>query len=275
MKEEKKRIGLALSGGGAKGAAHCGALQALKEYGIKPDVIAGCSAGSIVAALYAAGIEPVEMCNMFINKEFKDLLKVSVPKSGFFDQAPLIDYLNEILPVHNFDELNIPLYILATDLDAAKPIVFSEGDLAPRIMASCSIPVFFYPTIIDGTHYVDGGVFHNLPSSIIRNHCDTLFGVGVLSEPVSDYKKNILNVAIRSFSMMMLASISQDIKLCDHFVEINTIGCSQFDLGKISALFNRGYESMVNYLENNNFTRKLDKVNVDFKKQKRILLSPL
>ena len=120
--EFKYKLGLALSGGGAKGFAHCGALQAMNEFGLVPDIIAGTSAGAIVGALYAAGNSPETIAKIFIGKEFTNFVKFMFPKTAFFDHTPFETFLSDNLHVRTFDELNITLYIVSRDLDHGKRV---------------------------------------------------------------------------------------------------------------------------------------------------------
>lgn len=255
MKSPRYKLGLALSGGGAKGAAHCGVLQALDEYGIVPDIVSGTSAGSIAAALYASGVSPVDICNFFITKDFKDLLKVGRIKMGLFDQTPLVEMLSEIIPYKNIEDMPMPLRVVACDLDHGCVKVFDSGEAAPRVMASCSIPVFFYPTVIDGVRYLDGGVFQNLPASTLRPDCERLIGVTVHSSVDTNYDKTLTGVALRSFNMMFVSNSLEDAKMCDMWINVPTNEVSQFDLSKVRFLFDKGYTVAVAELERMGYHR--------------------
>lgn len=256
MKEKKYALGLALSGGGAKGAAHCGVLQALHEFGLVPDKVAGTSAGSIAAALFCAGLTPVEMSNLFINIDFKDLIGLGKPQAGFFDQAPLVDYLRKVLPVRTFEELSIPCNVVACDLDKARVTVFGRGELAPRIAASCSIPVFFKPMKLDGHTYVDGGLYKNLPVSVLRDDCEKVIAVSVQGTP-EGYKNTMLSVSLRVFHMMMKSNTLEEAKMSDIFIELDTSPYSPYDLGNIEKLFHLGYEETVRILQERGYERQM------------------
>ena len=149
-------IGLALSGGGAKGFAHLGALQALEEKGIRPDIIAGTSAGAIVGAFYACGFKPKEILEMFMKHDVKDFLSFTLPKESFLKYDGFRKFMEKTFPVKSFEELKIPLYTVAADFDNGLCKVFTEGELVPRVLASCTIPIVFKPIKIDGVRYVDG-----------------------------------------------------------------------------------------------------------------------
>lgn len=255
--QKKYRLGLALGGGGVKGAAHCGVLQALHEFGIEPDIVSGTSAGSIVGALYTAGLTPVEICNLFILKEAKELIDIQLPTRGLFDHKPLLEYLKEILPVTRFEELKKPLRIVSCDLDAGKTVIFESGELAPRIMASCCIPVIFPPINIEGTNYVDGGVFMNLPALPLREECETLIGISVHASVAAEYKNNLAGVAMRSFYLMFISNTLDDARMCDIHIDVNTEEFSSYDLSNIELLFERGYQTAVTALESRGYVRQL------------------
>lgn len=267
MATKQYNLGLALSGGGAKGFAHCGALKALEEFGLKPDIIAGTSAGAIVGALYAAGNTPVEIIKMFMGREFGSFVKMRIPINGFFDHSPFIRFLSENLRVNDFGDLKIPLYVIASDLDNGRSVVFSEGILSKSLQASCSIPILFPPVEIDGVHYVDGGIFRNFPVVPIRSICDEVIGINVSPLVSDEYKQNILQIAQRSYHFMFKANSMEDRKLCDYLVEIQEAHhYSAFDLENIRKIFQAGYESTVYALENRyNRVREIEQELIDFK----------
>ena len=117
MAEKKYNIGLALSGGGVRGFAHIGALRALEDVGIKPDIIAGVSAGSIVTSFYAAGLSPDEIFELFSQVDMNSFLQVDISKSGFLKLDKFRRFLAKNLPVENIEQLAIPTIIAATDIE--------------------------------------------------------------------------------------------------------------------------------------------------------------
>ena len=166
------RLGLVLSGGGARGFAHIGVVQAMYEAGLRPDIISGTSAGSIVGAMIAAGHTPEECLNFFLGKKILHFARPTMSKKGIMIMNGMEERLAEFLHVKTFEELKIPLVITASDINGAVPVHFEKGELLPCIIASCSIPVVFTPREIDHVDYVDGGVFMNLR----RNQFDRYFG---------------------------------------------------------------------------------------------------
>ena len=163
------KLGLVLSGGGARGFAHAGALQALEEVGLKPDIIAGVSAGSVVTAMYASGMAPEEIVKVFADAKFGDFAELGVPRDGFFSMDGFKKFLKKHIPFERIEDLPRPAVICATDLDNNKPVDFTEGPLFDCVAASCSIPIIFKPVRINGITYVDGGVLANLRVAGSRN----------------------------------------------------------------------------------------------------------
>lgn len=243
---KKYKIGLALSGGGIKGFAHAGALQALEEHGIKPDIMSGTSAGSVVAALYSAGFKPIEICEFFEDKKFSTFTQLTIPVSGFFKPQKFADFIGEKIKYKNLEDLPIPVRVVATDLDHGKSVVFDRGAIAERVMASATIPIVFEPTVIGGINYVDGGIFKNFPVSVIRDDCETVIGVNVSPLVPTKYNLNILGIASRSYEFMFRANTLDDRKMCDVLVEV--AGAlkydNSFDLTKVEDIFELGYDKM-------------------------------
>lgn len=243
------RIGLVLSGGGAKGFAHAGAIRALEEAGIRPDIIAGTSAGAIVGACYAAGLSPEQICREFLKHEKTDFMKVAFPRNGFFSTAATEAFFRETIPAKRIEDTSIPLRVVATDFDHGRMQVFSEGELAPRLMASACVPIFFQPVEIDGTHYVDGGLFKNFPVSVIRDECRYIIGINV-SPILPEYRNSIRFIAERSYHYMSKANSVADKQLCDCLVEIEeALKYGMFDLDKTMEIFELGYQDMKHEIE--------------------------
>lgn len=239
-------LGVALTGGGARGFAHAGALKAIEEAGLKIDVIAGVSAGAIVAVLYSAGVSPDNILKIFSERGFTDFAALNIGNGGLFSIDKFIKFIMQNLDgKKNFEDLNIPCYIGVTDLDHGESVEFHSGTIAPRIMASCSIPIIFKPVRIEGVHYVDGGVLRNHPAWIIRDKCNKLIGVNVSPMNLNSKVDSLVGVAMRTYSMMLKANQTEDMALCDINVTTPEIShYSTFNLKMISNVFNSGYIHM-------------------------------
>lgn len=249
--EKPYQIGIALSGGGIKGLCHAGVLKALEEHGIKPDIISGVSAGAVVGALYADGYTPDEIALLFEHISFREMTKIQIPDGGFLRIDAFQKFLAKKLRAKTFEELKIPLRIVATDLDKGQSVVFSSGSLIEPIIGSCSIPVLFSPKVIDGVHYVDGGVLKNFPVSTIRQDCQKVIGINANPLVADKFKPSILNVASRSYNFMFKANTLHDKDLCDLLIEPVDMGNYEiFDIYKGREIFELGYHSTMQLLEN-------------------------
>jgi len=218
MADKQYKTGLVLSGGGARGFAHLGVIQALNETGIYPDVISGTSAGAIIGALYADGYTPDEILNLMNIGSRLDFMRPALPREGLLQINGIIKILKTCLRSKTFEELRIPLYVTATDLNNGKAVYFSKGDLCDPVIASASIPVVFQPVKIDDISYVDGGVLDNLPIRPIENRCHVLIGSFV--NPVGYIEKisGLINIAERTFMLSMSKEIFEKAKKFDLFI---------------------------------------------------------
>jgi NTE family protein len=180
---KKKRIGLALGGGGAKGLCHIAFLKALDEMGLKPSVIAGTSIGAIIGGFYAAGVSGAQMEDILRKVKISDVQKMmdisGSLASAFLKGKGVERFFHKHIPARRFEDLQIPLKVVATDFWQRKEIVFAAGELIPAIRASMSIPGLFRPVKIGATVFVDGGAVNPLPYDILRKDCDVLIAIDV------------------------------------------------------------------------------------------------
>lgn len=249
-KENVYELGIALSGGGAKGFAHLGILQALNEHGFYPEVIAGTSAGAFAGVLYADGYTPLEILSFFRNKVFREFAQFTIPQGGFFKSDGFSSFLKKHLRSKTFEDLKIPFYAVATDIEYGESRIFSTGELIPAIIASCSVPIIFRPVEIDSHFYVDGGLFKNFPVSVIRKECKKIIGVNVSPLTKSEYKSSIKYIAERSFHYMSGSNTLLDRNLCDYLIETSSLfKYSMFDLEHVEEIFQAGYDLAVNLIE--------------------------
>ena len=164
-----KRLGLALSGGAARGLAHVGVLQALDEAGIPVACIAGTSAGSLAGAVYAAGIRGQQLADLALTVRWRNVTHPAWSPLGFFSFAPLQSYLVQLLGDLTFAQLAIPYAAVAADLHTGQAVVLKEGSVALAVRASCTVPMLVTPVKIGGRSLVDGGIANNLPISLVRD----------------------------------------------------------------------------------------------------------
>ncbi len=164
----RKRVGLALGGGGARGMAHVGVIRVLEREGIPIDCIAGTSAGSLAGAAYAGGIRGHDLVELALRLRWRDIVRPVWPRQGFVSFARLEDFVAELLGDPEFADLEIPYAAMAADLATGEQVVLKEGRVAPAVQASCSVPGIATPVAIDGRLLADGGVVNNLPISAVR-----------------------------------------------------------------------------------------------------------
>lgn len=255
------RLGVALSGGSARGFAHAGVFRFLEEKQVIPSVIAGTSAGSLFASFYADGYSSDEFLRLFGTKSFKDFTKSQIPREGLLKTDPLGKFLHTHLRTTRVEDLPIPVYIVATDIDSGECAVFDRGPLPEVVRASCSIPILFNPVEMDGHLYVDGGVCKNLPASVIRNKCNYLLGVHLApGVGVKPFKKNIMGIALRSYRLLFHANSAHDVPYCDAVIESPELSWfSEYDSDAAHCFADIGYYLTKKlYYENKEFARVID-----------------
>ena len=199
-------IGLALGGGGARGLSSIGVLDVLERHGIRPNMISGTSMGAIVAALYAAGLNSREIEHVAKGKHFLKCISINWSKSfihGFFTMDKLKRYLSSFMPA-TFEELSIPLTIMATDIDFGCPVLLNKGNLLEAVIASCTLPVFCKPAVLDGRWLFDGGILEQIPTKPLMNlGCERIYAVscGYVAKAASQYR-GVVNIALRSIDIL-------------------------------------------------------------------------
>jgi NTE family protein len=183
--QERPKIGLALSGGAARGLAHIGVIRVFENEGIPIDLVAGTSAGSIVGGALAAGLSADEIAEIGARLRWRNIGKMTLSKLGLQSNQRLEDLLRRHLPISRFEDLRIPFAAVATDLRSGDPVVMSgTGDVPFAIRASCAIPGFYVPVVDEaGRQLVDGGLVSNMPASEVRAlGADIVIAVDVNSE---------------------------------------------------------------------------------------------
>ena len=252
---KKHKIGLALSGGGALGFAHIGALQALEEHGVKPDFISGSSMGAIIGAIYCAGYSPAKIMRIIQAEKLYKLDKLMSPnlnfkQKGLSSHATLRATLKELIPHDCFDSLEIPFTVCVTNITSGTYEYYYSGKgIVEYVVASASIPGVFDPVVIKNTTYVDGGVLNNLPAEILNQKgCDYIIGVDVLPFlPVE--KKSILDITLWSIRLMQHSNTQNGIKYCNWLIESNAIEkYNEFEFDKYKEIYQYGYKAMTEYI---------------------------
>lgn len=218
----RRRLGLVLSGGGSRGLAHAGVLEALAENGILPDCISGASAGALVGALHFAGHRAESILEFFERTSpFRLSHLAPFGKPGWIDTEKIVDDFREFFPDDSFEALGGELFVSATDLVNARLVVFSRGPLIRPLLASASIPLVFTPTPFAGTLFADGGILDNFPTKPLAGRCRVTLGVyaSPLHEAERDELASSMAVTYRALEVgMFLASQRKfrhvDLMLC-------------------------------------------------------------
>jgi NTE family protein len=250
MSEKRYKIGLVLSGGGARGFAHLGVMQALNEAGIFPDIISGTSAGAIVGVLYADGYAPKEILMLMNWASRFDYMRPALPREGLLQINGIMKVLRTNLHSKIFEELKIPLFVTATDLNNGKAVYFSKGDIFEPVMASASIPILFQPVKINDISYVDGGVLDNLPIKPIENDCQFIIGSFVNPTGYIEKISGLINIAERTFLLSMSKDVLEKSKKFDLFIAPPELrNYNLFDPEKSQEIFDVGYNATKEKLE--------------------------
>lgn len=237
-------IGISLSGGGTRGVVHIGALQALEENGIFPEVIAGTSAGSIVGAMYAHGYTPAQIMQIASERSLIWMFSLRIPTKGFVRHTFLRKMLSLHLPEKQFEDLKKPLYVAIANLNTGKTVIRNSGSLHDVIIASCSIPVLYEPVFIDDNWFVDGGLLMNLPVSPIRELTDYVIGVNLIPRKAleSGEINSLSGIASRVFNLAAVNTIEPEIPFCDVVIEPESIyQYSRFNFTNIKEMYEIGY----------------------------------
>lgn len=173
FQENKPKLGVALSGGGARGLAHIGVLKALSSTGIQIDFLAGASMGGVTAASFSAGLDPSKVgeiaCYVGTASRLAQLADPVLPQKGLIKGKKIHDFFDQQLHSKTFDDLQIPLTLIAVDLNSNSEIHITKGSIADALRATISIPGIFIPVESDGMRLVDGGLLNNLPIDVVRS----------------------------------------------------------------------------------------------------------
>lgn len=197
------RIGLALGGGAARGFAHIGVIQVLEEAGIRPALVAGTSAGSLVAALYASGKSGAELAALAGSMDEAAIADWSFPGRGLIRGEALARFVREQTGGRTIETMRMPLGIVATDLDSGAPILFRIGDTGVAVRASSAVPAVFRPVRIGSREYVDGGLTSPVPVRFARQMgAELVIAVDITQAPDGADTGDMMSVLLQTFSIM-------------------------------------------------------------------------
>lgn len=273
------KLGICLSGGGVKGAAHIGALKAFEEEGIKFNYISGTSSGSIVATLYAIGYKPEEIYELFkkyckkikyvdLKNIIKGILGLIIKREIIIDGLNSNNKIEKIINeacirkgIKNINEIKNNLIIPAVDLYNGKIYLFSSNEnregysndmiyinnveIGKAVQASCSYPGVFSPYNYKNTKLIDGGIRENIPWKITKiNGADKVISI-IFEKDINMNKKNtnIINVINRSIDLLSYELSTYELAGADYLLKIKTKNIDLLDISKIDYLYNIGYET--------------------------------
>ncbi|MBK0369575.1 patatin-like phospholipase family protein [Flavobacterium agrisoli] len=266
--DKKPKIGLVLSGGGAKGFAHIGVLKVIEEAGIKVDYIGGTSMGAVIGGLYASGYNAAQIDSIFQKTNFDDLINDYIPRAsknfyekrndalyaitlpfsqmrigipqalskGIYNYNLLSSLTRNVRHIQDFNNLPTPFLCIGTDIETGKQVLLNKGNLAQAIMASSSFPSLFSPVEIDGQLLVDGGVVNNYPIDEIKKlGADIIIGVDVQDDLLKRKNlKDATKILVQITNLQSIEKMKRKIGDTDIYIkpDIRDYGVVSFDKGE-------------------------------------------
>lgn len=246
--KQPPRIGLALGGGAARGFAHVGVIQVLEENGIRPVLVTGTSAGSLVAAIYASGKTGAQLQRVAETMEEAAITDWTLPifSRGMLRGEALARYVNSQVGSRLIEELPMPLGIVATDLNTGKDMVFQRGDTGTAVRASSAVPAVFQPVRISGHDYVDGGLVSPVPVGAARKMgAELVIAVDISSMPEGSLTGGTLEILLQTFSIMGKSINNFELRDADIVVRPALMGVSSADFGARKRSIEAGRQAML------------------------------
>jgi NTE family protein len=228
------RLGLALGGGAARGFAHVGVIQVLEEAGLRPSHVAGTSAGSLVAALYASGKSPTELVRVAQTMQEAEITDWVLPlvNRGALRGEALARYVNTQVGGMSLEQMPIPLGIVATDLGNGQAITFRRGNTGLAVRASSAVPAVFVPVRLGGREYVDGGLVSPVPVQQTREMgANFVVAVDISSDPEDNAYGDTFQILLQTFAIMGKSINSLALKEADWVVRPVLSGIKSADFG--------------------------------------------
>jgi len=225
------RLGLALGGGAARGFAHIGVIQVLEENGIKVDLVAGTSAGSLVAALYASGKSGREMQTLSDTMDEGAITDWSFPLRGLIRGEALARFIRDKTGGKNIEQMVVPLGIVATDLSDGSSILFRSGDTGTAVRASSAVPAVFQPVRIGQREFVDGGLVSPVPVRFAKEMgAQFVIAVDITSPPEKDPPGDAFRMLMQTFSIMGRSINMFELKEADVIIrpKLDGVGSADF-----------------------------------------------
>ncbi len=242
------KLGLALGGGAARGFAHVGVIAVLEEAGIRPQLVVGTSAGSLVAALYASGKTSAQLQQTALNMEEVAITDWILPifGRGMFRGDALAKYVNELVAGRQMENMAIPLGIVATDLGNGNAVLFQKGDTGTAVRASSAVPAVFVPVKINGREYVDGGLVSPVPVRFARQMgADLVIAVDISNPPEANAADGSLQILLQTFAIMGKSINDFELKGADLVVRPSQAGLRSADFTSRQRAIDAGRAAML------------------------------
>ncbi len=239
------KIAFVLSGGGARGIAHLGFIEAMNELGVTPDLISATSAGAIIGGFIANGYSPKEALKIIQTSKILDFVTIAFGK-GLLSMRNADKAYHKYFKKSTFESLPIELKVIATNIETGAEKCFQHGDIIAPIIASSSIPTLFEPMLIDGEHYVDGGVVNNFPAEYAKYNADVVFGQYVNPWVKKKAIKSYRELIERTFHLAIYSGNKQRMQLCDFVIEPEELRkYTIFDLKNSNEIYRIGYRAVM------------------------------
>lgn len=239
-------IGLCLGGGGARGFAHLGALKAFEEYGIKFDMVAGCSVGSCVGAFICSDMKFEEIYNIAKQLQVKDIKRNKIKFMPSTTEG-LEDLINNNIKQKNIEELPKKLFVVSVDVKTGKEVVLEQGDLSKAVAGSCAVPGVFYAVEYNNMTLIDGGVINNIPADVLRkNGCDVVITIDVNSTRGGGTSSDkFYDIFLASIGIMMKNNSNQGYLYSDIVVQPDMKRFKSSKLDEYEAMVEEGYNATI------------------------------
>ncbi|MGV3546812.1 MAG: patatin-like phospholipase family protein [Pedobacter sp.] len=251
------KVGLVLSGGGIRGIAHLGVLKALKKTGVQISQITGTSAGSIAGSLYAAGVDPEDAFNIFMQTKLMKFIRPALGSLGLINIERTGEIFKQYLPAH-IEDLKIPMTICTTNFSEGTVAYFTKGPLVRAIHASSCIPGVFKPIMIHEQMYVDGGVLNNFPVEPLLNNCDYIIGSTCNNLKPVDKIVGITKLMQRAAIMSINHDMERKSRFCDLIIEPKGMGeINTFDTKKAETIYWLAYEEALKAIRSSESFKEL------------------
>ena len=242
------KLGLALGGGAARGFAHVGVIAVLEEAGLRPQLVVGTSAGSLVAALYASGKSSAQLQQTALNMQEVAITDWMLPLvgRGIFRGEALARHVNDLVAGRLIENMVIPLGIVATDLGNGQPVLFQRGDTGTAVRASSAVPAVFVPVKINNRDYVDGELVSPVPVSFARQMgADVVLAVDISAPPEGNAADGSLQILLQTFAIMGKTINQYELQGADVVVKPAQLGLTSADFSARQRAMDAGRAAML------------------------------